>query len=81
MALYTGFGDCAACETLYPSPAAPAPEPVFYPPGGPGPTTIVGGGSTTIDVSLTGGSAVAAPSRWWLWLAIGLALGYLANER
>lgn len=79
MALYTGFGDCASCETLYPSPAAPVPEPVFYPPGS---TTIVGGGSTTVDVSLTGGpTAVAAPSRWWLWLAIGLALGYLANER
>jgi hypothetical protein len=70
MACYSNFGDnsCATCEDVYPGPA-PAPDLATPIPG----TTV------NVDVS-TAAPGIVCHSRWWLWLAIGVGLGYLAND-
>lgn len=63
------FGDvsCATCADLYPKG------------GQPGPPAPVPGADISINVPGAEGP-MACRSRWWLWLAIGVGLGYLAND-
>jgi hypothetical protein len=65
-----GEGNCASCADLFP------------PEGGAGPapdtSVVLPGGDVTVGVTVEGGEARCSP--WWIWLAIGVGLGYVAND-
>jgi hypothetical protein len=78
MASYATFGacdvlgQCATCDSVFP----PAPEAPISP-GGPVflPLAPVPGATVTVD-----SGAMCQGTRWWIWLALGAALGLLANK-
>lgn len=75
MALYSKLGGCSpfgqcagGCDAVYPAEPTSGPEPAPVP-------------GFNISAEVPGASTYACPrTRWWLWLAVGLGLGYLANE-
>jgi hypothetical protein len=63
-----GEGDCASCADIFPPEGGGAPAP--------GSSVTLPGGSVTVTVP--GGEARRLP--WWIWLAIGVGLGWIAND-
>jgi hypothetical protein len=61
-------GDCASCADIFPPEAVPAPDT----------SVVLPGGDVTVGVTVTGGEARGLP--WWIWLAIGVGLGWIAND-
>ncbi len=64
----TGCDNCASCTDIFPPEAPPAPAP--------GP--VLPGSEVTVNVTVPPGEAHRLP--WWIWLVIGVGLGYIAND-
>jgi hypothetical protein len=64
-----GSDNCASCADIFPPEGgAPAPDT----------SVVLPGGDITVGVTVTGGEVCGLP--WWIWLAIGAGLGYVAND-
>jgi hypothetical protein len=61
-----GCDNCASCADIFPPEAT----------GGPGGGITLPGGDVTVTVP--GGETRRLP--WWIWLAIGVGLGWIAND-
>jgi hypothetical protein len=60
-----GCDNCASCADIFPPETS-----------GPGTSVVLPGGDVTVTVP--GDSTQRLP--WWVWLAIGVGLGWIAND-
>ena len=60
-----GCDNCASCADIFPPEGG----------GAPGTSITLPGGDVTVTVP---GEAKRLP--WWIWLAIGVGLGWIAND-
>jgi hypothetical protein len=70
MARYVPMADCASCADLFPPEGGAVPAPDT--------SVVLPGGDVTVGVT-----APCVPPRglpWWIWLALGAGLGYVAND-
>jgi len=63
-----GCDNCASCADIFPPEGGGAPAP--------GSSAVFPGSDVTVTVP--GDSTQRLP--WWIWLAIGVGLGYIAND-
>jgi len=61
-----GCDNCASCADIFPPEGGAAPGSSITLPGG------------DVTVTVPGGEAKRLP--WWIWFAIGVGLGWIAND-